>query len=152
MEMATKIAIKTMDEQDKMITNIAESGSTWTKIAPMKAGQSRNDRCDLCGETEKADHVWTCKALDKHRKQIDVGIARLKPGKLLAAVKQAVAPAMVADITKPFWGGEEMQEESKDDKKLCGCDDGVVTHEMKKIMVQTTEQHTAKKIMRGMLE
>ena len=84
-------------------------------------------KCTLCGEeVEDILHCWTFKALEKHRKEIDKDIAEIDPKHLPNAVKVGIAPAMMMNPTKPFWGdaeGDEKEDEDMDEKTrlMLGC-------------------------------
>ena len=108
---------------DKELTNInmARAGSAWDQNTAFWAGQAEEQECVLCGQKEIGNHVWTCKELEKEREEVDEGIAKLDPGKLPAAVKQGVAPAMNANPRYPYWGKQETPEEDHKLRFLCGC-------------------------------
>ena len=55
------------------------------------------------------------------RKDAEQEIAGRDPDAPPAALKQGIAPAIKAAITKPFWGGEASSKDNAEARKLCGC-------------------------------
>ena len=105
-EHATKGKTKKMKKLDLMILDMERTCSTWNAIAAYKAGQRQTKNCELCGEEERAGHIWKCKALEQERREADEEIARIDEEAIPPAVKQGIAPAMSCDITNKFWGGQ----------------------------------------------
>ena len=115
-EHATKGKTKKPERNDLMLLNMERTCSTWNKTAAYHAGQSETKACELCGKDERAGHLWTCshEGMKKVRKNADEEIASLDPEALPAALKQGIAPAMTADITKTYWGKEPSNEDKEE--------------------------------------
>ena len=151
-ELATRAKTKKLERNDLMILDMERTCSTWNRTAAYKAGQSQTKQCDLCGQDERAGHLWVCKGLEEERKEADKEIADLDAEALPAAIKQGVAPAMMCDITKPFWGGEPSKKDSRDAKKLCGCKpEKEVSKVMRKIIDKCGGGITAREVMQHVL-
>jgi len=71
---------------------------------------------------------------------------------LPAAIKQGIAPAMMCDITKPFWGGEASTKDNGDARKLCGCKpEKEVSKTMRKVIDKCGPDITAREVMQNIL-
>ena len=108
-----------------MLLSVVRTGSAWTRTAAYWAGQAESTECELCGQEEKSDHIWTCPKLEGKRRELDVDLAELDPKMLPAPVRQGVAPAMKADPRAPFWGGNHHNHMNEKQKELCGCRKGI---------------------------
>jgi hypothetical protein len=151
-EHATRGKTKKLERNDLMILNMERTCSTWNKTAAYHAGQSETKACELCGKDEKAAHFWTCASLEGIRKEADPEIANLDPEALPAALKQGIAPAMTADITKTFWGKEPSSKDDADTKALCGCKpEREVSTAMRKIINVCDARITAREVMQNLL-
>ena len=109
---ATKGDETNLASDDLTNLNMARTGSAWDRNTAFWAGQCEDQSCKICGEKEEADHIWTCKGLEKKRAEVDEDIAKLDPEKLPAAVKQGIAPAMNANPRFPYWGKQKKRKET----------------------------------------
>ena len=89
-----------MKKLDLMILDMERTCSTWNATAAYKAGQRQTKNCELCGEEERAGHIWKCKAFEQERKEADEEIAALDEEAIPPAVKQGIAPAMTCRILR----------------------------------------------------
>ena len=55
-------------------------------------------------------------------------------------------------MRKPFWGGDEIDDEEEEIEKLCGCEvEKNISKQMIDIMDQTDERHPAREIMQAQI-
>ena len=96
-----------------MLLDIVRTGSASSRTAAYWAGQVDDKTCQLCMEEDNApEPMWTCKALEKARREANVEIANVDPNRLPMSVKCGIAPALKANIEGPFWGGRKHRKTS----------------------------------------
>ena len=137
-----------MGNEDNMIADITRTGATWTRSAAYWAGQAEDKTCQLCGQhDEDSWHFWVCPALAKAREEADKELAELDPKILPMPVRHGIAPAMTAKGSTTFWGTDEQEENTYNEKvfrMLGGCRPNEIKFEIKEEMQRLPIQITAR--------
>ena len=104
---ATTELLKKLSPQDSNLLRVVQSGSMWTKSKLAHTGEVSNNTCECCTEGNKQtpEHVlWRCKAFEACRKCASPSISSIPVHALPKPLLFGIAPAMMADPCKTYWG------------------------------------------------